>query len=99
MPLLVSHAMFVQSHTVPSAVRSFIRKQSVKFEHRSAYTARQTHSGIIAHRYRDRGSSSSFVRCLHTAIYHTKHNDCRLVINELLNLSEPPGAITERARV
>lgn len=33
MPLLVSHAMFVQSHTAPSAVKSFIMRERVKLEH------------------------------------------------------------------
>lgn len=35
MPMLVSRATFVQSQTVPSAVKSFIKKQRVKCEHKT----------------------------------------------------------------
>ncbi len=66
--------------------------------HMWTYTAEHTHNGSIAHSHSDCSSSLTFVPSLHTS-YHTKHNDCRLVINELLNLSEPVGDIAERVRV
>lgn len=91
--------MFAYSHTVPSAVRSSVMKERVKSEHRHEHEGAHTHTGVIACRHGDGRSSLSFVCCLHAAIYHTKRNDCRLVINELLNMSEPPGAITERVQV
>lgn len=94
MPLLVSRAMFEQSHTVPSAVKTFTVRRRVKCERGHTCTAGRTRM-VTAHT--DTGAPACHLYAVF--IYHTKLNDCRLVINELLNMSEPPGAITDRVRV
>ena len=96
MPLLVSRAMFEQSRTVPSAAKTFTVRRRVKCGSRHTCTAGRTPSGTVT-AHTDTGAP---VHHLYTVfICHTKLNYCRLVINELLNMSEPPGAIAERVQV
>lgn len=85
MPPLLLRATLVNSHTVQSAVRAFIMEQRVKYGHW------HVHSWTGVQRYH-----STYI-CLLVAVFMPQ--SIMVVINGLFNVSEPPGAATERVTV